>query len=357
MTDVTWTPGIVISFGAVFIIAIAVGFALKAYFKDRYKHMIYFACMWGFWMIWTLFQAISDLFVSTTLHLICFYALIGTGYATVFFVDALSRNTHDPWKLILVTFTSAAVILFSLDPDAVVVNSDGIVSYPTMHGRFRIANLIQMVFIVAMLIYVNLRIYFNTPKNLMKYSRINLIGLFLYGAFPLIIQFTELEHTLPGIANTSIALGVFISTYVLIKKPQIAFILPFKAYRILIVDSDVGMPIFSTEFVPVIEKFQVGVFSGFIKAIGTLFDFTIDKGKVREIHLDEAVIILHSSDSKPLVSLLIASKSSPSLLKAFRAFSENLFRELLADYQYSPDLNDFSSIESYVTKYFSFIPR
>jgi hypothetical protein len=357
MTDVTWTPGIIISFGGVFIIAIAVGFALKAYIKDRYKHMIYFTFMWGFWMIWTLFQAISDLFISTTLHLICFYALIGTGYATVFFVDALSRNSHDPWKLILVTFTSAAVILFSLDSDAVVINSDGLVSYPTMHGRFRIANLIQMGFIVAMLIYVNLRIYFNTPKNLMKYSRINLIGLFLYGVVPFIVQFTDLEHVLPGIANTSIALGVFISTFVLIRKPQIAFILPFKAYRILIVDSDIGLPIFSTEFVPIAEKFQVGVFSGFIKAIGTLFDFTIDKGQVREIYLDQAVLILHSSNSKPLVSILIADKSSPSLLKAFQAFSENLFRELLGDYQYSPDLNDFSSIERYVSKYFSFIPR
>ena len=210
MTDVTWTPGIIISFGAVLIIAISVGFALKAYFRDRYKHMIYFAFMWGFWMIWTLFQAISDLFVSTTLHLVCFYSLIGTGFATIFFVDAVSRDSHDPWKLIIVTFTSAAVILFSFDVDAVIIDSEGIIPYPTMHGRFRWANLIQMVFIVVLLIYVNLRIYFNTPKNLLKFSKINLVAVFLYGAFPIILQFTDLEQILPGIANTSIALGVLI---------------------------------------------------------------------------------------------------------------------------------------------------
>lgn len=356
MVDVTWTPGIIISFGAVIIIAISVGFALKAYIRDQYKHMIYFVFMWGFWMIWTLFQAISDLYVSTTLHLICFYSLIGSGFGTVFFVDALSRNSHDPWKLIVVTFTSAAVILFSLDTDAVIINSEGIIPYPTMHGRFRWANLIQMVFIVALLIYVNLRIYFNTPKNLLKFARINLLGVFLYGAFPIIIQFTDLEHILPGIANTSIALGVLIGTFALIKQPQIAFILPFKAYRILVVDTDVGMPIFSHEFEVSKGKFQVGVFSGFIKAIGTLFDFTLDKGKVREITLDKAVLILHSSNLKPLVSILIADKSSPSLLKAFQAFSDNLFADLLHNYTYSSDLNTHLPIGGYVTKYFSFLP-
>ena len=356
MAEMVWTPGIIISFGGVVIIAIAVAFALKHFFKDQYKHMIYFALMWGFFMIWMLFQAISDLLVSTTLHIVCFYALIGTAYATVFFVDALSRNTFDLWKLIVVTFTSAAVIIFSSDTSAVIINSEGIIPYPTMHGRFRVANLIQMGLIIGLLIYVNLRIYFNTPPKFMKFSKINLMGVFLYGMFPFIVQFTHLEHYLPGIANTSIAIGVFVSTYALIKQPQIAFILPFKAYRILIVDTDIGMPIFSHEFVPSEEKFQEGVFSGFIKAIGTLFDFTLDKGKVREIKLDEAVLILHSSDSKPLVSILIADKSSPSLLKAFEAFSENLFGKLLEDYMYSPDLNTFLPIGSYVAKYFSFLP-
>ncbi|MHA1518816.1 MAG: hypothetical protein ACTSRK_01410 [Promethearchaeota archaeon] len=362
MADLTWTAGIIISFIGVVIIGLSVGFALKHYFIDHYRHMIYFALMWGFWLIWTLFQAISDLLVSNlelskNLHTICFYGLIGTGYATVLFVDALSRNSLDPWKLILMTFTSAAVILFSFDRDAVIINSEGLIPYPTMNGRFRIANLIQMVFIVGMLIYVNLKIFINTPKNLMKFSSINMAGVFFYGVFPIIVQFTHLEHYVPGIANMSIALGVLIGTYALIKQPQIAFILPFKAFHILIVDTDVGMHIYSHEFESYGDKFKEGVFSGFIKAIGTLFDFTLAKGKVREILLDEAVLILHSSEAKPLVSILIADKSSPSLLKAFQAFSNNLFSDIVHEYKYTSQMDNFLFIGDYVAKYFSFLPK
>ncbi|MHA1675490.1 MAG: hypothetical protein ACTSYI_17905 [Promethearchaeota archaeon] len=362
MTDLVliWTPGIIISFCGAVIVAISVGFALNQFYRN-YKHMLYFAFMWGFWFIWMLFQGISDLVVSdlvlsTNLHFVCFYALVGIGYTTVLFVDAVSRTSLDPLKLILVTLASGAVILFSFDEDAIIIDTEGILSYPTMYGRFRFANLVLMGLIVAMLIYVNLKILFNTPKNLMKYSRFNIAGVFFYGAFPVIIQFTDLEHYLPGIANVSIALGVTIGTYALIKQPQIAFILPFKAYRILVVDTDVGMPIYSHEFSSSAEKFKEGVFSGFVKALGTLFDFTLDKGKVREIHLDEAVLILHSSDSKPLVSILIANKSSPSLMKAFQAFSTNLYHEKFQNYTYSPELGNFSFIVDYVTKYFSFIP-
>ncbi len=363
MTDLVliWTPGIIISFCGAVIVAISVGFALNQYFRN-YKHMLYFAFMWGFWFVWMLFQGISDLLVSdlvlsTNLHFVCFYALVGIGYTTVLFVDAVSRTSLDPLKLILVTLASGAVILFSFDGDAIIINTEGILPYPTMNGRFRFANLILMFLIVAMLIYVNLKILLNTPKNLIKFSRINLAGVVLYGVFPVLIQFTDLEHFIPGIANISIAFGVTIGTYALIKQPQTAFILPFKAYRLVIVDTDVGMPIYSYEFMSSGEKFKEGVFSGFIKALGTLFDFTLDKGKVREIHLDEAVLILHSSDSNPLVSILIANKSSPSLLKAFQAFSINLYSEMFQNYQYSPELDNFSFIGDYVTKYFSFIPR
>jgi hypothetical protein len=337
--------------------------ALRHYRRDHYPHLKYFAAQWVFWAIWEIFQAVSDLFVfnpmlSKYLHLVCFYALIGMGFSAIFFIDTITRGRVDPWKIFIMSITSTAVIIFSLDVDAaVVIKGTAPNQYPSMAGDFRYATLIMMVWIVCVMFYGNLKILIHTPKKLLTSARWNVIGVSIYALFPLIIQFTPLEDFFPGIANLSIAVGMIITSITLLAKPQLAFVLPFEAYRIMVVDTAAGMAIFKHEFDSTEEKFSENIFSGVIKAISTLFDQTINKGKIREINMEDATLILNSNAESPLATVLIANKSSPSLLTAFSAFTDRLLLDMLKDYSYSQNLDKYKFIDKLISSYFSFIPE
>ena len=358
MAEIYWTLGVTISFSAALFILVCIIFVLKHYKKTNYKHLFYYAVMWIFWFIWEVFQAISDLLLSTKLHLICFYALIGVGYFTILYVDIITLEKHDIRKFILITAISMLVIVFSFEENAVIIDFNGIQPYPTMHGRFRIANLFLMAFIILLLLFSNINLLRRSPKHLLRYSRNNLIGFITYGIMPYIIQYTELEKIVPGIANSAIAIGAIITTYTLIYAPQLAFILPFSLERLLIIDSHNGMSIFTREFHARETEFPEAVFSGFMKSIGNLFEYTLNSGKVRQILLENTTLLVKSSSNSPLFAVIIADKASPSLIKSLDAFTKKLFSDqrIAEDYTYSTVLNDYFFINDYVEDYFSFIP-
>ncbi|UYP46076.1 hypothetical protein NEF87_002361 [Candidatus Lokiarchaeum ossiferum] len=358
MAQIFWTLGVIISFSAALFILLCVLFTLNHYRKTHYKHLLYYAIMWVFWFIWEVFQAISDLFLSVKLHLICFYALIGVGYFTILYVDVITLETHDIRKFVVLTAIVMLVIVFSFDENAVIIDYDGIQPYPTMHGRFRVANLMLMAFIISLLLFSNVNLLRRSPKHLLHHSRNNLFGFIMYGILPYIIQYTKLEKIVPGIANSAIAIGVIIATYTLINTPQLAFILPFTLERLLIIDSHNGMSIFTHEFNDKGKEFPEAIFSGFMKATGNLFDYTLNRGKVRQIILENATLLVKSSSTTPLFAVIITDKASPSLIKSLDAFTKKLFSDhrITGNYVYSTVLNDYFFIKDYVEDYFSFVP-
>ncbi|MHA1745776.1 MAG: hypothetical protein ACTSWW_07240 [Promethearchaeota archaeon] len=358
-----WSQVVIIDILACIPMIITVILALRHYRRDRYPHLKFYAAQWVFWVIWELFQAISDLLVfnptlSKSLHLVCFYALILMGFSAIFFIDTITRGSIDPWKIFIMSITSTAVIIFSFDVEtAVTIKTVGDIQYPTMDGAFRIANLIMMVWVVIVVSYGNLKILLHTPKKLRTSAWWNVIGVFIYLIFPLIVQFIHLEDLFPGIANLSMAFGMVITSITLLTKPQLAFVLPFEAYRIIVVDTTAGMAIYKHEFTSAEEKFSENIFSGVIKAISTLFDQTINKGRIREIQMEDATLILNSQTGSSLATVLIANKSSPSLHTAFEAFTAKLLLDHLKDYSYSQNLDKYKFINILVSNYFSFIPE
>ena len=119
-----WSTGVIIGFVSLIPSTLATVLALIQYVKDRYNHLKYLTGMWVCLTIWILFQAISDLYLSIELHFICFYALIVMSYVANLFVDSVTRDSVDLFKMIITTVLSSAVILLSiLQDDAVIIKN------------------------------------------------------------------------------------------------------------------------------------------------------------------------------------------------------------------------------------------
>ena len=352
-----WSTGVIIAFVSLIPSTLATVLTLVQYVKDRYNHLKYLTGMWVCLTIWILFQAISDLLVSIPLHLICFYALIVMSYFANLFVDSVTRDSIDLFKMILTTITSSAVVLFSFLPDAVIIKTDAVSQYPTMNGNFRTVALIQMIWLITVTFYGNLKVFFHTPKHLKFYSFLNVFGNYLWGIQPLWIQFAHLEEVFPGIATGSIAIGILIVAIILIKEPKLAYILPFKVYKLLIMDTKSGIILYKHDWNELKAKSSENIFSGMLQAISTMFDYTINKGNVREINFDEAVLTLKISKNTPIACILISSSISRTLRSSFNDFSMEVFK----DYEKSKEepliKGNYEKGNSILANYFPFVPH
>ncbi|MHA1510622.1 MAG: hypothetical protein ACTSRX_02760 [Promethearchaeota archaeon] len=362
--SLNWSSGVIVGFVGFIPSFLAFIVTLIQYFKDRYAHLKYFAGMWFFLSIWILFQAISDLLLSIPLHFIVFYALIIFSYFVNLSVDTITRDSIDRYKMILTTITSCFILILSLDldnfpafnPDAIIIDETGVSPYPTMNGNFRLAVMIASVLLVSIAIYCSLKILIHTPKNLKKYSLLNVFGTYLWGIQPIWIQITDLEQNYPGIATGSMALGLLIISITFLKEPKLAYILPFKTYRILIQRTDSGTVLFQHDWNQLDTEFSEKTFSGMMQAINTMFDKTINKGNVRKIKFDEAEITFKVGEEVPLACVLISSDSSITLRTSFNKFANDVFKDYNNIEKNDHSINKYDNGIILLEKHFPFIP-
>ncbi|QEE17593.1 hypothetical protein DSAG12_03430 [Promethearchaeum syntrophicum] len=352
-----WSAGVIIAFISLIPSTAATVLTLIQYSKDKYTHLKYLMGMWACLTIWILFQAIGDLLLSIPLHLICFYSLIGMGYFANLFVDSITRDSVDLFKMIIMTIASSAVFIFSFAEDAVIIDPDAVTPYPTMHGNFRIASLIHMVIFILVVVYGNLKVFLYTPKHLKFYSFLNLFGAYLWGVQPLWIQFTDLEKIFPGLATGSMAIGTLIIALVLIREPKLAYILPFKAYRILIMDTNSGIILYKHDWNELKAKSSENIFSGMLQAISTMFDHTINKGNVREINFDEAVLSLKISKKIPIACILISSNITKTLRTSFENFADEVFQDYEKLTENAIIQKNYEKGKNIIENHFPFVPQ
>ena len=167
---------------------------------------------------------------------------------------------------------------------------------------------------------------------------------------------THLEHQFPGIATGSMALGLLIIAITFLKEPKLAYILPFKTYRILIQRTDSGTVLFQHDWNPLETEFSEKTFSGMMQAINTMFDKTINKGNVRKIKFDEAEITFKVSGEVPLACVLISSDSSITLRTSFNKFANDVFKDCINIEKNDHSMNYYDNGIILLEKHFPFIP-
>jgi len=353
-----WSTGVIIGFISLIPSTFATVLAFIQYIKDRYNHLKYLTGMFACLSIWILFQAISDLLLSIPLHLVCFYALIVMSYFANLFVDSVTRDSIDPFKMIITTLTATAVVFLSiLQDDAIIIKTGAVSIYPTFYGNFRTVALIQMVWLITVTFYGNLKVFFHTPKHLKFYSFLNVFGNYLWGIQPLWIQFAHIEDDFPGIATGSMAIGILIVAVVLIKEPKLAYILPFKVYRLLIMDTKSGVILYKHDWNELKAKSSENIFSGMLQAISVMFDNTINKGNVREINFDEAVLTLKISKKTPVACILISSSISRTLRNSFNDFSMEVFTDYEKLKEEPVIKGNYEKGNTILENYFPFVPH
>jgi len=231
-----WTPVVIADFflGTFFLVGGL--WSLRTSENIKIKTIKYLKAVWLTFAIYFYLEAISFLFLDLFLGLI--YALLGFVVMS-FLIIAISYNYKDRffsvWLLIIIIFGCFATYLAFTQPDAAKIEMVNGYYQVVWTGTFDLlGKLIISLFGFVLFGWAVVTLLFS-PYILRKYSFYYFIGAFIVSIISQIIYYIieSLFWT-----ETIICIGLLLCNYIIYKEPGILYILPFKAYRITVLDKN-----------------------------------------------------------------------------------------------------------------------
>ena len=209
-------------------------------------------------------------------------------------------------------------------------------------------------------VYYAAKIYWAAPNELKNHALLFLLGGIITGFISPGSLIIRLIDIFPGIHLILFSIGLLISANSIGFQPKLAYVLPFKVLRLAIVHTNSGIPLYTHMW----ERSEIAgdiidpmLFSGMMHAIDQFVQESLNRGNVREIHLDEAILLLKRSEQFPVVCILISTKSSKILRYTLNNFAEQFFKEFSPYFSNPNNLDNFASTSDLILDYFPFVPE
>jgi len=352
-----WSTGVYIDFIALIPAIILVIIVLKQYFKKKYLHYFILTQISLFMALFIIFNALSYLFLSPNLFRICVYVLDADVFFAIILVDLIRSESIDPIKISIASVLITASVFFSLDPNAIIVDY-----FPNgelgvfQSGILPIVNTFVYLYAGGLAIFYTAKIFWNTPEKLKVFSGLYLLGMLIIGIGGVITFALRLPLVIPAIHSVIYATMAIVTAIPLTFKPELAFILPFKATKLTIMETKGGIPIFSYSWSKRHPFIEEDLYTGILHGFGLVLNEALQKGNIREIHLDNAILITRRSEQYPIVCVLVATKSTRTLRYALNSFMERFCSEYSQYFEKLSNIDPFQSASNLVNDRFSFIP-
>ncbi len=356
MVELNWTYASLILIIATIPELFALAMSIYGYITTKYPHFLYMSLTWLFLSVSSIVLTIAYVKLDFILDRVAILLNIPVTFSLMLLMDSISIEKRDPGKLTLITIISTGMVIFAFDVNAVIENETGLHEItPALDGWFNTASAALFLISGAMWIYYMAKIHYHAPKNLKKDSRINLIGAIIAGSGSTFAFVTNLVWFLPGTDYLFIAIGALICSYAFIKQPKLGYVLPFKVNRVICINSKGGIPVFtySWDSSGLIDS---TLFSGALQGISAILTESISRGAVKEIILDNGVLIISRAPESSLIFALITSKSSPILVHGLQLFVTEFTRAFESNLANGNDLTDSPKAENVVKKCFPFLP-
>ncbi len=340
-------------FVAASIFALAFSIGLKQYIKSRYPFAL--LTMLGYFcgILWALSNGLYYLFQyysPTFLWHIYMVMPIALLFFLLLTLDSISRDSVEPIKMIVFSAVSASTITLYVFRDL----------DPLIVGVYGFSYILLTLIPAFIWLYYTVRIYIKAPKDLRKYSTINLIGGVLIGIltpYAVVYGFNIFIVNIPALNMLLISVGLLLSAYAFAKEPKLSGILPFKVLKISVFHTQSGISLFSHTWMKKSTFMDVDVFSGMLIGINTILNETFKKGELQEIKLAEALLIIYRSEQYPVATVLVTTRSSHTLREGLKNFSEKFFSEFSLYFDKDVHMNTYNPAKQLITECFPFVPE
>jgi hypothetical protein len=314
----------------------------------------------GLACLFEIFLLFYEEFVFNVLYRSC---MLVTALFTFLLIDTISRETVDPVKIGIFSFFVGGFVMFFLLDAATNQNwipvppSEGlsesaeyfIVLVQNVHHWGYLAIYAFILFIMCMtFLYWTIKVYRNVPANLKNATPTYLMlgGGLAIGILPFVGLFSEFVVDIPSSDLVLAATGIVLIGLAFASEPKLAYVLPFKTYRVTVVDNVSGE-----------EVADENLFSGMLQGISSFVQESMKKGSLREIHLEQAILILERAEKHDVEFVLVVSKTSRVLRDALTAFRNRFVSEYSEALKDPGDMSGFRGVDKILEECFPFVPK
>ena len=272
----------------------------------------------------------------------------------IVFIELIKKEHVNPIKISILIIIEALLVYvtFFVSGNFEIVPGYGVHN----KGILRIIQIVFLFYFVSLYFIWSYQTWRKAPASLKRLTSVLLIGSTLFSvvtaAMYALGTFVKTFNSIAFIVN---GIGAFTTIIVILKDPRIIFILPFKAYRILIIDTNGSVALYKHDWANV-GALEENMFTMMLQAIGNVLDDILKKGEVQEIQMDRAVLLIHHDKTHSIASVLIASKSSKSLRYGLKRFNEKFIAVYHSNLDEERKVGMFEETREIVDKVFDFVP-
>ncbi|MFX0101992.1 MAG: hypothetical protein ACFFCS_20675 [Candidatus Hodarchaeota archaeon] len=342
-------------------------FSIKAFLRQRHRFLPFLVFSMLMMTLYQVVQFVVNAFFAPLGNVIGRFIMLGMLYSLLLFFDFLSKDEYDRKKLVAYTIMSTVVVLTQIYRLLVRFWLDRLTF--ELNPIFNISGTIRdmTVGVLFFLLFFNLCYWFlklkkNAPDELKRNATGALIGgiILTGGLFLFIFAFaflqTDITTTYAYLAFLTLYIGFLVIIWQFYKRRELGFVLPYHALRLMVVNVDSGIPIYSYTWDKRLS--DEGLFSGMLQGITSILQESVNRGVVKEIILDNAVLIIERHGEFPIAFVLVSSRSTKMIRSALIAFKERFtseFRVLLENL--GNEVSVFSRSDDFINDIFPFLNK
>jgi hypothetical protein len=344
-----WTPEVIVN-GLAAIILLLLNLLSR---REKTQSLIYFKLVIYLIAAYSIFEALSDLFLLRILYLLGYITLFPLSICTIMLVNYATKDTYFSLTLLLTFAIGPIFILLIFQTDSTILVVDDIYLYYTNSGWGLIGEFFFFGIFGIYVFYWGLKTYLNATLLIKKESLIFFIGMFLVSGIGVILNmFSVISRYFVLVSLIISIIGAIILLISIELEPKLLYILPFIVYRLIVKDRD-GYPLYDHDWSD--SEINEILFSGFINAVQHMSKEVMDVGGLLDINMEKGIMILHHS--RNITVGLVASKSSKLLRESLLKFSMDFETKFKFELNQSiKDMNAYSGACELIQKYFSNFP-
>ncbi len=257
--ELNWTIEVILYYIAAAIMSLAFSILIYNYTKKHERHVLYImlAYIFGAIFLWQEGSAYLLLYMPFLIYAPLWGFV--SGYALILGIDSISSERIDPIKMIIWTGLITTVLYFFFQPGSFTEhtfpNGDKSVAFS---GVFQYVVNAYEFYPAILYVYYAWKINRLAPPKLKMDSRLFFAGSIVTTLWPAILALTRISLLIPGIHMLGLGLGSLFTAIAFAKQSKLAFILPFKAGRLIVFDLRSGQSLFSYNWQVSIRMSEAG---------------------------------------------------------------------------------------------------
>ncbi|MCY3410670.1 MAG: hypothetical protein INQ03_03435 [Candidatus Heimdallarchaeota archaeon] len=359
---VNWNLEVQLAFVGLLLTILSFGIVYRRFLNFNNPFVRYLTISWGLMTVFWIFIFLSYFFLNIQLFYVSQLLVPIIAFLLVYSFNHLNNDDVFNFRISLAGAFGLLTYytLFTTIPIENYISEEGYRSFITV-GNYRIISLINSMYIALVLLFNAIRTVIKAPEDLKYYSRINLLGIGIVTFGPVFVFGLQLAVYVPALDFILSGLGLLISSLTLFKDNRLLYVLPFEAHRINVIYAENGMTLFSYNWdTSLLRDVHDDLYSAVVTSIRDFSKEVLNAGYLKEIILENGVMLVSYTYDKPFVYSLFASKRSKILvdgLSKFREAFDKKYAGTLKMNNFAADTSTYEEADELINQYFNFIPH